>query len=557
MDGAVPQAGHLAVLIRAYAARHEQVASGVRTNRALAAGIVFATIAVAYGSPGASHLVFFSVLPLFLLQIFASAQQARLFALSRARRSATGGLPAERIGGARLAGAALAVRDAYFVLFLCFDASWLLFDLVRPTFAGSFGGYVDRLRIGVLSGTGLLAFTAVFWFCYSALFAYGRSIARAQLRLAEVERIPFSAQVAIWGGDRVRLNGFRLPQAAGAQALILWPGFTQNGYVYDLFPGAGSLAEYLWRRGFDVWVFHTRGTGGSGGRRYRTSLDDFAAFDFPAAIRFVSAKIDAPPMFVGHSMAGICALLSVMGLQRLPAGSTRLSDDAASERQQSLAGLVTLGSLPDFTFSRESGLQRFVRRGIELRLLGARLYLPITKLLPLLRSFTFLAVPFDPRLRQALAGEWPLRVLLAPLDALLDFVAQLPFWEFLYHRPNVARSARRQLFFATFDGAFWDVVDQYRRTVLRGRMLSRDERVDCSENYGRIRLPICLVAMELDSMADPQRMRTDLFDRLGSARKSYVVWEGIGHEDCFMEPKYFPRVEQAIRTVLGQPLSPG
>lgn len=565
--------GQSRALAQAYAARREQAASSVATNRALAAGVVFATTAIAYGAPGASHLVFFSALVLFLLQIFASAQQSRLFALSRAFRSARGGLPAERLEGARFAGAALAVRDAYFVLFLCFDVSWLLFDFVRPSTAGSFAEYVARLRIGPLSGTGLLVFTVVFWLGYAALLAYGWSIARdvcesgadpaaaaklaPQLEPLAVERIPFAAEVKIWEGTRIKLNGFRLPQTKAAQALILWPGFTQNGFVFDLFPGAGNLAEYLWRRGFDVWVFHTRGTGASGGRGYRASLDDFAAFDLPAAIRFVSAKIDAPPVFVGHSMGGICALLSAMGLERLPAGPTRLSDDAAAQRQQTLAGLVTLGSLPDFTFARESGLQRFVRRGIELRLLGKRLYLPVTKLLPLLRGFTFLGIPVGLRLRQALARGGALGALLAPLYLLLEFAAQLRLWEFLYHRPNVSRSARRQLFFATVDGTFWDVVQQYRQAVLRGRMLSSDERVDCSENYARIRLPTCLVAMELDSLADPQRMRTDLLDRLGSARKSYVVWPGVGHEDFFMDPKYFPRVEEAIRAVLGELPSPG
>jgi len=542
--------GQSRALAQAYAARREQAASSVATNRALAAGVVFGTIAVAYGAPGASHLVFFSALVLFLLQIFASAQQSRLFALSRAFQSARGGLPAERLEGGRVAGAALAVRDAYFILFLCFDVSWLLFDFLRPSTANSFAEYVARLRIGPLSGAGLLVFTVVFWFGYAVLLAYGRSIARVE-PLA-VERIPFAAEVKIWEGTQIKLNGFRLPQRTAAQALILWPGFTQNGFVFDLFPGTGSLAEYLWRRGFDVWVFHTRGTGASGGRAYRASLDDFAAFDLPAAIRFVSAKLDAPPIFVGHSMGGICALLSAMGLERLPAGPTRLSDDAAAQRQQALAGLVTLGSLPDFTFARESGLQRFVWRGIELRLLGRKLYLPVTKLLPLLRGFTFLGIPVGLRLRQALARGGALRALLAPLYLLLEFAAQLGLWEFLYHRPNVSRSARRQLFFATVDGTFWDVVQQYRQAVLRGRMLSSDERVDCSKNYGRIRLPTCLVAMELDSLADPQRMRTDLLDRLGSARKSYVMWPGIGHEDFFMDPKYFPRVEEAIRAVLGK-----
>ena len=567
MDAASLKVAQFPVLARTYAARQKNALTALQKNRALAACIVFITIAVAYGVPRASHLVFFAALPLFVLQAFASVEQVRLFALSRALRSVSGGLPPERIKGKWLAGAALAVRDAYFILFLCFDGSWLLYDLLRPTFASSFEQYVGRLSIGLLPGAGLLAFTVVFWLCYAVLLAYGQSIAREvsqsllrsslppelvqDLGITAVERVPFSAEVTIWEGIRIRLNGFRMPRTSGAQTLILWPGFTQNGYVYDLFPGPGSLGEYLWQRGFDVWVFHSRGTGGSDGRRQRCSLDDFAAFDIPAAIRFVSARVDAPPVFVGHSMGGIAALLSMMGLERLPAGSTRLTDVAAGERQKSLRALVTLGSFPDFAFSKESGLQRFVRGGVELSLFGARLHIPVQKLLPFLRGFTFLGIPVDLRLRQSLAQGRALRVLLLPLYGVLELVAQLGFWEFLYHLPNVTRSARRHLFFATIDGTFWDVVDQYQGTVLRGQMVSRDERVNYSENYARINLPISVVGMEFDSLADLQCMRTSMFERLSSTRKFYSVWKGVGHEDCFMDAKYFPEVEEAIRLALG------
>ena len=69
--------GQFRALAQAYVARREQAASSVATNRALAAGVVFGTIAIAYGAPAASHLVFFSALALFLLQIFATAQQSR------------------------------------------------------------------------------------------------------------------------------------------------------------------------------------------------------------------------------------------------------------------------------------------------------------------------------------------------------------------------------------------------------------------------------------------------------------------------------------------------
>jgi pimeloyl-ACP methyl ester carboxylesterase len=548
-------------LAQGYDARCRSVVAGLRRNRELGAAIVFVSAAVGYGKPDSSHLVFFAVLPLFLLQLFATADEARLFALLRALRSVRGDLPPERIEGLWLVGASLAVRDAYFVLFLCFDSIWLLHDLLLPSPVASFEQYIDRLRIGPLSGTGLLAFTVGFWIVYTILLVYGLFVAR-EIDVAQVitprafsgsgefpERIPFSASVAMWGGNRFRLNGVHMPGTGGSQPLVLWPGFTQNGHVYDLHTKGGSLGEYLWQRGFDIWIFHPRGTGGSGGRGEPCSLDDVAAFDIPAAIDFVSAHVGGLPLLVGHSMGGIGALLSLMGVEHLPAGSIRLSDALARHRQRSLLGLVVLGSFPDFTFSTESSLQRFVRHGIELHLLGARARIPVQKLLPFLRGIRFLALPVGSRLRRALASETLLQWLTLPLYGLLQLVAQLGFWEFLYHIPNVTPAARRELFFATIDGTFWDVVDQYERTVLRGQMLSRDGRVNYSQHYDRLQLPIAVVGMEFDGLADPQRMRAEMFDRLGSLQKTYIVWKGVGHEDHFMEARFFPMVEEAIRLV--------
>src|SRR5205085_2408531 len=110
--------------------------------------------------------------------------------------------------------------------------------------------------------------------------------------------VPFSLAVTTGSGAQLRLNGVRMPRP-GADSLILWPGFTQNGLIFDLFPERASLAEYLWAHGLDVWILHPRGTGESDGRSCPSSLDDYAATDLPAIISFVAARTASPPILVG------------------------------------------------------------------------------------------------------------------------------------------------------------------------------------------------------------------------------------------------------------------
>ena len=240
--------------------------------------------------------------------MFASSHHARLIVLSSTAFSARAGLPARRIARPWFLGAAAAVRESYFVLFFCFDASWLLHAYAQPVAALSWHRYLERLSVGPLSGLGLIVFTIAFWIAYAALFVFGDTVvSEPEMRQAPprpeaqeetaATRIPFSVGVTTRTG-RIRLNGHRLPRA-GASAVILLPGFTQNALIYDLFPGRASLAEHLWSRGFDVWMFHPRGTGESGGRHEHASLDDYAASDIPAIISFVAAKVRTPPSSSG------------------------------------------------------------------------------------------------------------------------------------------------------------------------------------------------------------------------------------------------------------------
>jgi hypothetical protein len=58
--------------------------------------------------------------------------------------------------------------------------------------------------------------------------------------------------------------------------------------------------------------------------------------------------------------------------------------------------------------------------------------------------------------------------------------------------------------------------------------------------------------MERDTLADPVMMKRCMFAKIGSQRKHFTEWKGLGHEDHFMNPKYFPLVLKAVLKVPGR-----
>jgi len=336
----------------------------------------------------------------------------------------------------------------------------------------------------------------------------------------------------------------------GAQTVILWPGFYQNGFGFDLIENGGSLAEYLWRVGLDLWVIHSRGTGGSTGRSLFCTLDDYAASDIPAVIDYVFQKAGRKPVYVGHSEGGNTALMSLMGACKRADGTVTLSDDEAVARQSKLKALVTLGSFLDFTFSKPSSLQDFVQKGVFITLFGKRFRVIRSSLiLKMIHILNFVPIPVSYRLREQMLAKRYLRILLAPLTVILNSCARLKAWEFLFHIPNVGDEEKRYLFYRTQEGTFWGILAQHYRAIAGGAMLSFDGNVNYSANYHRLKLPVSFVSMEFDALADPVKMKESMFDVVSSSEKFYIEWMGQGHEDFFMNRAYFPDALEAIRKV--------
>jgi len=374
-------------------------------------------------------------------------------------------------------------------------------------------------------------------------------VAVSSLPGPEPSRVHFQVAVTTYDGNHITLNGYRMPNE-GAQPVILWPGFYQNGFCFDLIESGGSLAEYLWRDGLDLWVIHSRGTGGSTGRSLFCTLDDYAASDIPAVIDYVSQKAGRKPIYVGHSEGGNTALMSLMGACKRADGTITRPDEETAARQSRLKALVTLGSFLDFTFSKPPALHDFVKNGVIITVFGKRVRVIRSSLiLKVIHILNFVPVPVSYRLREKMLAKRYVRILLAPLTVILNFSARLKVWEFLYHIPNVGDEAKRYLFYRTQEGTFWGILAQHYRAIAGGAMLSFDGNVNYSANYHRLTLPVSFVSMEFDALADPVKMKESMFDAVSSSEKFYTEWIGQGHEDFFMNAAYFPEALEAIRKV--------
>jgi len=115
--------------------------------------------------------------------------------------------------------------------------------------------------------------------------------------------------------DGWRLALYRHPPRRGSHRtpVLLCHGMSSNRWNMDG-PERLSLARYLRRRGYDVWVVELRGAGRStrptwwNGKRYGWTFEDYVQHDAPAALRTVLRETGARQLhWVGHSMGGMIA----------------------------------------------------------------------------------------------------------------------------------------------------------------------------------------------------------------------------------------------------------
>jgi pimeloyl-ACP methyl ester carboxylesterase len=312
------------------------------------------------------------------------------------------------------------------------------------------------------------------------------------LRLARRWRLPEPAveRVVIelpTPGHHIALHHYPPETPRYEEPVILCPGLAANRYNMDfLDDGRGrdrsSLARYLARLGFDVWVLEPRGRGWARApRRARWTLFDEVREDAPTAIETVLDLSGRDAVFwVGHSWGGLMQLvLQAQG----------------GEGADKVAGIVALGS-PAL----------FGRRGVlaRLRRLDPLLGPPVGLRLPLRLVARFM-LPVVGLLNALSRVRWPR---LAPLSTrllrhlLASLAEDIP--------PGIVRQLRS---WARVNGP----VD------LAGAPIP----------WGTIERPLLLVSGTMDWIAGPEAMRPILDAARSEDRQLVVVGRDAGYAQDF------------------------
>ncbi len=94
--------------------------------------------------------------------------------------------------------------------------------------------------------------------------------------------------------------------------VLLVHGLASNRYNFDFPEKEKSFAQYLWKKGWDVWVIELRGAGKSTKPKAlqwltkKWTFDHYVAQDLPAAVDYILQQSGQKKLhWVGHSMGGL------------------------------------------------------------------------------------------------------------------------------------------------------------------------------------------------------------------------------------------------------------
>ena len=254
-------------------------------------------------------------------------------------------------------------------------------------------------------------------------------------------------------------------------------------------PGRISLARYLKRRGYDVWVVELRGAGRStrptvwNRKSYTWTFEDYVQHDAPAALQIVLRETGAPQVhWVGHSMGGMIAYALLM-----------------TPMHSKIASAVTLAS-PTMSDVGHPMLDF----GLPYRRL-LRLMPPLVPVGTLAR----LGAPFAPLLSRVLG----------------DSIAELGF-----HPGNADLRLLTTLMLTAIDDLPASLLREFARWYDTKAMSDRYAMFDFTEHLERILTPILIVAGNKDGLT-PVRDLEHVYRRIASPDKVFRVI-GTEHGDA-------------------------
>jgi len=317
---------------------------------------------------------------------------------------------------------------------------------------------------------------------------------------AELHRVDAGAgwKIALW-----RYEG-------GEQPVIMCHGLLANRFSLDL-NDKYSLARYLSKKKFDVWLLELRGRGRGYKRsyspftqpfKYDWTFDTYVEQDVPSAINYVKNICKKDIFWIGHSMGGMLAYAYANDFK----------------------GVVTIGSPAKFDETMKN-------------LMELNKYLPFNlyqfaKTYLLLKGHAFWLPLF--------AGS------VADAD-LIDEETKKKIIDILVNEENVYEDVLNEFLIKAGDVTSTKVLSQLlfcaeinelckypRFPVMCKRFLKYPvlRKIFCSGSYDlkRFTAPILFVAGDKDKLAPPSAVKY-AYENVSSKDKEYIELEGYGHCD--------------------------
>ncbi len=294
------------------------------------------------------------------------------------------------------------------------------------------------------------------------------------------ERQPRFYRTRTHDGWRLALYRYTLPRRSHRTPVLLCHGMASNRWDMDG-PGRISLARYLVRFGYDVWVVELRGAGRStrpswwNGKRYGWHFEDYVYHDAPALLRKVLRETGARQVhWVGHSMGGMIAYALLM-----------------SPVHDKIASAVTLGS-PTMSDVGHPMLDFGLPYRALLRYLPPRVPLG---------TLARLAAPLAPWLAARLSTS----------------IAELG-----WHAGNASVELLRALMLTAVDDLPVSLLREFARWYDTRSMSDRYAIFNFTENLERITAPVLIVAGSRDGLT-PVRDLRHAWERIASRDKAFCV----------------------------------
>lgn len=281
-------------------------------------------------------------------------------------------------------------------------------------------------------------------------------------------------------GWRLALHRYAPRKGTHGTPVVLCHGMSSNRWNMDG-PRNISLALYLHRRGYDVWVAELRGAGRStrpswwNGKRYNWSFEDYVYHDAPALLRVVLRETGVAQVhWVGHSMGGMIAYALLM----TPVG-------------QKIASAVTLGS-PTMSQVGHPLLDVGIPYRSLLRFFPERV--PVG-------TVARLAAPF---------ASWLVPLLRRQID------------ELGWHPGNYDVALLRSLMCTAVDDIPSSLLREFARWYELRKMTDRYFMFDFTEHLERIETPLLIIAGSRDGLTPPEDLRT-VYNRVRSRDKEFRI----------------------------------